>query len=131
MSAPVPRYAIHFYDYKWIQADNQSQEIKSVILIDDVAKRLKVSDQDILNAFRLWGEAGYPQEYFLATDTGQKSRGGSYDIGIHIWNYQGGNKGDSTPAPNQMGVITKSRVWGNGYQQIEACRKEFYLGALA
>lgn len=128
MSATVPRYAIHFYNYKWIQ----NEQKKSVILLDDIAKRLKVSSQDILNAFKLWGEAGYPQEYFLATDTGQKAKGGTYDTGILIWNYQGGNKGNSTPTPNMMGVISKVREWGNGYKTIDGTRREsFYLGPLA
>ncbi len=131
MSAPVPRYAIHFYDYKWVNADGRSHEIKSVILLDDVSKRIKVSYQDIIKAFRLWGEAGYPQEHFMKTGSGIKARGGVYDIGILIWNYQGGNRGDKNEIPNDMGVITKSRVWGKGYQQIDSCRESFYLGPLA
>ncbi len=126
----TPRYAIQFYDPKWIEAGTENYEIKSVVLIDDISKRLKVSGQSILKAFRLWGEAGYPQEYFYPISSGIKARGGRYDIGIHIWNYQGGHPGDKGP-PNQMGVITRSRVWGKGYQSIDASRESFYLGPLA
>lgn len=132
MSAPhvAPRYAIHFYDYKWITANGKDHSIRSMRLIDEVAIRLKVTPEQIIEAFQFWAVSGYPQEYFMKIGSGIKSRGGVYDIGVHIWNYQGGNPGDSGP-PHPMGVLSKSRVWGKGYQQIDTCRESFYLGPLA
>lgn len=130
MSAPLIGYAIHFYDYKVINIDGDLTDFKSVVLVNEVAKNLKVTPEQIIEAFQHWAGKGYPQSHFMVTGRGEKVKGGFYDIGIHVWNYQGQNSG-VTEGPNMMGVISKVRVWGKGYQQIDSGRESFYLGPLA
>lgn len=131
MTPPVPRYAIHFYDYKVINVDGNRMDFKSVVLIDEVSRRMKVEPEQIIEAFQHCANKGYPQEHFMVTGRGEKVKGGSYDIGLKIWNYQGQNSG-VMDSPNMMGIISKTRVWGRGYQDVKGTRRQsFYLGPLA
>lgn len=125
----TPRYSINFYDFMRLNIHNHHYDIKSVKLVEEIAKTIQVPVKDIMTAFMLWGANEYPQEYFYVTGQGTKTRGGTYDIGILIWNYQRGHKGNKMP-PNPMGVIKKAREWGKGYDTI-GVQESFYLGPLA
>lgn len=125
----TPRYSINFYDNHMLTVDQMKYRIKSVVLIDEISRKLEVPVEDIMTAFMLWASNGYPQEYFYVTGQGTKTKGGTYDIGVLIWNYQGGHKGDHA-TPNTMGVLSKSRTWGKRHKDLTT-RESFYLGPLA
>ncbi len=125
----TPRYSINFYQFMVFNINNHRREIKSMKLVDEVAKTLGVRVDEIMVAFMLWGSNGYPQEYFFPITQGTKDKGGKYEIGILIWNYQGGHQGNQI-IPNPMGVIKKARTWGKGYKTI-GVQETFNLGTLA
>lgn len=125
----TPRYSINFYRFLRLDINNHPRDIKSMMLIDEIAKNIQAPAKDIMTAFMLWGANGYPQKYFYPTGQGTKTKGGTYEIGILIWNYQGGYHGDHA-LPNTMGVVSKSRTWGKGFKDLTH-RESFYLGALA
>jgi len=120
-----PRYSILFVERGHIIPSNI------------IAKRLYVKHNDIVQAFKNWGDNDYPQEFFYKTDEGELSRGGTYDIGLVIWNYQGGHP-HSKGIPLDFGVLIKSRSWGIvhatgkiAYRQLNIPRIYFNLGVLA
>jgi len=121
-----PRYAVIFIE--------QNKIIPSYI----IAKRLKIEHRQIIRAFNLWGENDYPQEFFYKTNEGELSNGGTYDIGLIIWNYQGGHSYDKD-IPYHFGVLIKARSWGLvpatgkiSYRSLrEFSREHYYLEALA
>lgn len=126
------KYAILFYEFNVFtidgirQRDAHRYEIKSLVLTSEIARRLGVKTTDVYKVLKKWGEAGHPQTYFMPMDSKEKARGGRYDTGLHIWNFQGGHEGDKGK-PNEMGVLTFARSWGKGFQTIDTKRTEFYL----
>lgn len=84
-----------------------------------------VRPEDIYDAFRIWGDRGYIKQYFhvLGIMEGSKKK---YRWGLRIWNY---HKNDAPP--NDMGVISLAREWGDRLSEYPGCRVSYYLGVVA
>jgi len=127
---PAPKYSIIFYDNVWVGEPGERKPIKSIQLLEEVAKILTVEVQDVIRALREWGLSDYPQDYYHKLDeTGIDSRGKDIEYSLHVFNYQGGRE-NSKAEPYQFGILTKVRSWGKRHNS-ETTGVYFYLGAVA
>jgi len=119
-------YCVLFTETRGVKmASGGTEWFDSVVPAWKAAQQLDVSHRDLVEAFKAWAEAGYPQEYLHVTEHLETRQGKPYAVGVSIWNYR--EDGDGV---RPWGHVSKAREWGDGLRQISGSQS-YNLEAVA